>query len=53
MNLNNLKTTVPTKFYKRSKDYLEQGFVEQLTEDAPNRFHAIVEARGITRCRLI
>jgi hypothetical protein len=42
MNLNNLKTTVPTKLYKRGLDYFEQDFVEQLTEDAPNRWHALV-----------
>ena len=42
MNLSNLKTTVPAKLYKRGLDYFEQDFVEQLTEDAPNRFHAVV-----------
>lgn len=42
MNLNNLKTTVPAKLYKRGFDYFEQDFVEQLTEDAPNRWHALV-----------
>lgn len=42
MNLNNLKTTVPAKLYKRGLDYFEQDFVEQLTEDAPNRWHALV-----------
>lgn len=42
MNLNNLKTTVPAKLYKRGLDYYNQGFVEQLTEDAPNRWHALV-----------
>ncbi|MGM0898287.1 MAG: SWIM zinc finger family protein [Bacillota bacterium] len=42
MNLKNLKTTVPAKLYKRGLDYFEQGFVEQLTEDAPNRWHALV-----------
>src|SRR5690606_36939762 len=42
MNLNNLKTHVPAKLYKRGLDYFEQNFVEQLTEDAPNRWHARV-----------
>ncbi|WP_052652825.1 DDE-type integrase/transposase/recombinase [Planococcus massiliensis] len=42
MNLNNLKTTVPAKLYKRGLDYFEQDFIEQLTEDAPNRWHALV-----------
>lgn len=42
MNLNNLKTTVPAKLYKRGLDYYNQGFVEQLMEDAPNRWHALV-----------
>src|SRR5690606_12334225 len=42
MNLNNLKTYVPAKLYKRGLDYFEQNFVEQLTEDAPNRWHALV-----------
>lgn len=42
MNLNNLKTTVPAKLYKRGLDYYNQGFVERLTEDAPNRWHALV-----------
>ncbi|WP_142828066.1 SWIM zinc finger family protein [Planococcus soli] len=42
MNLSNLKTTVPAKLYKRGLDYFEQDFVEQLTEDAPNRWHALV-----------
>ncbi|RLJ86641.1 SWIM zinc finger family protein [Planococcus citreus] len=42
MNLNNLKTTVPAKLYKRGLDYYNQSFVERLTEDAPNRWHALV-----------
>ncbi|MBD8016133.1 SWIM zinc finger family protein [Planococcus wigleyi] len=42
MNLKNLKTYVPAKLYKRGLDYFEQNFVEQLTEDAPNRWHARV-----------
>ena len=42
MNLSNLKTYVPAKIYKRGLDYFEQDFVEQLTEDAPNRWHALV-----------
>lgn len=42
MNLSNLKTYVPAKLYKRGLDYFEQDFVEQLTEDAPNRWHALV-----------
>ncbi|MGI2329143.1 SWIM zinc finger family protein [Planococcus sp. YIM B11945] len=42
MNLNNLKTSVPAKLYKRGLDYFEQGFVEGLKEDAPNRFYAVV-----------
>lgn len=42
MNLNNLKTYVPAKLYERGLDYFEQDFVEQLTEDAPNRWHALV-----------
>ena len=42
MNLSNLKTYVPAKLYKRGLDYFEQNFVEQLTEDAPNRWHATV-----------
>ncbi|MBZ5201566.1 hypothetical protein HU147_10095 [Planomicrobium chinense] len=42
MNLENLKTTVPAKLYERGLDYFEQDFVEQLTEDAPNRWHALV-----------
>lgn len=42
MNINNLKTTVPAKLYERGLDYFEQDFVEQLTEDAPNRGHALV-----------
>lgn len=42
MNLNNLKKNVAAKLYKRGLDYFEQGFVEGLTEDAPNRFHARV-----------
>lgn len=43
MNLSNLKTYVPAVLYKRGLDYFERDFVEQLTEDAPNRWHAIVE----------
>ncbi|WP_211653333.1 SWIM zinc finger family protein [Planococcus alpniumensis] len=42
MNLSNFKKTVPAKLYKRGLDYFEQGFVEQLTEDTPNRWHALV-----------
>lgn len=42
MNLNNLKTYVPAKLYERGLDYFEKDFVEQLTEDAPNRWHALV-----------
>ena len=42
MNISNLKTYVPAKLYKRGLDYFEQDFVEQLTEDAPNRWHALV-----------
>lgn len=42
MNLNNLKTNVPAKLYKRGLDYFEQDFVEQLAEVAPNRWNAIV-----------
>lgn len=42
MNLNNLKTMVPAKLYQRGLDYFKQDFVEQLTEDAPNRWHALV-----------
>lgn len=42
MNLNNLKTYVPAKLYKRGLDYFEQDFVEQLAEVAPNRWHALV-----------
>ena len=42
MNLNNLKTYVPAKLYKRGLDYFEQDFVEQLAEVAPNRWNAIV-----------
>ncbi|MBF6633186.1 MAG: SWIM zinc finger family protein, partial [Planococcus sp. (in: Bacteria)] len=42
MNLNNLKTYVPAKLYKRGLNYFQQNFVEQLTEDAPNRWHALV-----------
>ncbi|MBT2571806.1 hypothetical protein [Planococcus sp. ISL-110] len=42
MNLNNLKTYVPAKLYKRGLDYFEQDFVEHLTEVAPNRWHARV-----------
>lgn len=37
MNLNNLKSTVPEKLYKRSSDYFEQCLVEQLIKDTPNR----------------
>ncbi|WP_040853069.1 SWIM zinc finger family protein [Planococcus antarcticus] len=42
MNLHNLKTYVPAVLYKRGLDYFERDFVEQLAEDAPNRWHAIV-----------
>lgn len=42
MNLSNLKTYVPAKLYKRGLDYFDQGFVAQLMEDAPNRWHALV-----------
>lgn len=42
MNLNNLKTIVPAKLYQRGLDYFEQDFVEQLTEDVPNHWHALV-----------
>lgn len=42
MNLKNLEIYVPAKLYNRGVDYFEQGFVEQLTEDAPNRWHALV-----------
>ena len=42
MNLSNLKTYVPAKLYKRDLDYFERDFVEQLTEDAPNHWHALV-----------
>ncbi|WP_404336618.1 SWIM zinc finger domain-containing protein [Planococcus rifietoensis] len=42
MNLSDLETYVPAKLYKRGLDYFERGYVEQLTEDAPNRWHAIV-----------
>ncbi|WP_084242846.1 hypothetical protein [Planomicrobium okeanokoites] len=42
MNLSNLKKQVPAKLYNRGLDYFEQDFVEQLTEDAPNRWHARV-----------
>lgn len=42
MNLNNLKTYVPAVLYKRGLDYFERDFVEQLAEDAPNRWHAFV-----------
>ncbi len=42
MNLSNLKKQVPAKLYKRGLDYFEQDFVEQLSEDAPNRWHARV-----------
>ena len=43
MNLSNLKTYVPAVLYKRGLDYFERDFVEQLTEDAPNRWNALVE----------
>lgn len=46
MNLRNLKTTGPAKLYNRGLDYFEQDFVEQLTEDAPSRFHAVVAGRN-------
>ncbi|ANU26287.1 hypothetical protein I858_004475 [Planococcus versutus] len=42
MNLRNLNTYVPTVLYKRGLDYFERDFVEQLAEDAPNRWHAFV-----------
>lgn len=42
MKLSNLKTYVPAVLYQRGLDYFERDFVEQLTEDAPNRWHAIV-----------
>lgn len=42
MNLKNLEIYVPAKLYNRGVDYFEQGFVEQLTEDGPNRWHALV-----------
>ncbi len=42
MNLRNLNTYVPAVLYKRGLDYFEQDFVEQLVEDAPNRWHAVV-----------
>ncbi|ALS79587.1 SWIM zinc finger family protein [Planococcus kocurii] len=43
MNLRNLKTYVPAVIYKRGLDYFERDFVEELTENAPNRWHAVVE----------
>lgn len=42
MKLSNLKTYVPAVLYKRGLDYFERDFVEQLTEGAPNRWHALV-----------
>ena len=42
MNLSKLEMYVPAKLYKRGLDYFERGLVEQLTEDAPNRWHAWV-----------
>ena len=42
MKLSSLETYVPAKLYKRGVDYFKQGFVEGLTEDAPNRWHAFV-----------
>ena len=42
MKLSNLDAYVPAKLYKRGVDYFEQDYVEELTEDAPNRWHALV-----------
>ena len=42
MKLNNLKAYVPAKLYTRGLDYFKQGHVKELTEDAPNRWHALV-----------
>ncbi|MBB5179917.1 hypothetical protein HNQ44_001341 [Planomicrobium koreense] len=42
MKLNNLKAYVPAKLYTRGVDYFKQGHVKDLTEDAPNRWHALV-----------
>lgn len=42
MKLSSLEAYVPAKLYGRGVDYFEQGFVEDLTEDAPNRWHAFV-----------
>ena len=42
MKLSNLDAYVPAKLYKRGVDYFEQRHVEELTEDAPNRWHAVV-----------
>jgi uncharacterized Zn finger protein len=42
IKLNNLKAYVPAKLYTRGMDYFKQGHVKELTEDAPNRWHALL-----------
>ena len=47
MKLSNLDAYVPAVLYNRGLDYFERDLVEELTEDAPNRW----QGRGITMCR--
>ena len=42
MKLSNLKAYVPGTLYTRGVDYFKQGHVKNLTEDTPNRWHALV-----------
>ncbi|EIM05269.1 hypothetical protein A1A1_17110 [Planococcus antarcticus DSM 14505] len=42
MKLSNLEAYVPAKLYNRGVDYFERDYVEELRENAPNRWHALV-----------